>query len=79
MMDSAQFCHKRSFLSQALLTLESLKNLVPQALGETAFGSVTFLAALKKRSLVQAAASGELGSNQTFSAATPQKDGPLQH
>ncbi len=61
-------CQKRSFLSQALLTLESLKNLVPQTLGETAFGFVTFLAALKKRSLVQAAASGKLGSDLPFAA-----------
>jgi hypothetical protein len=35
---------KRSFLSQALLTLESLESLVPQTLGKTAFDFVTVLA-----------------------------------
>lgn len=62
-------CQKRSFLSQPLLTSESLENLVPQTLGKTVFDVVTFLAAHKKRSLVQAAASGKLGSNQTSEAA----------
>jgi hypothetical protein len=35
---------KRSFLSQALLTRESLKSLEPQTLGKTAFDFATFLA-----------------------------------
>jgi hypothetical protein len=38
-----------------------LKNHVPQTLGKTAFGFVTFLAALKKLTLVQAAAPDILG------------------
>jgi hypothetical protein len=37
-------CHKRSFLSLATIPPESLKNLVPQTLGETLFDFVTFLA-----------------------------------
>lgn len=42
--------------------------MVPQTLGKIAFDFVTFLAALKKRSLVQPAASGKVGSKPTFSA-----------
>lgn len=53
---------KRWFLSQVLLTLGSLKSLVPQTLGKTAFGFDTFLDALKQRSFVHAAASCKMGS-----------------
>lgn len=52
---------KRSVLSQAWPSPESLKNPVPETLGKTVFDFVTFLAALDTRSLVQAGVSGRIG------------------
>jgi len=46
---------------QTLRPPETLENLVPQTLGKTMFDFVRFLAAFKKRWLVQAAAFVSLG------------------
>lgn len=59
-------CQKRSFLSQAVLMPELLKNLVPQTLGKTAFDFVTFLAGAKERTFVHSAASYNKGSKRSL-------------
>ena len=56
-------CQKRSFLSQSTLGLKSLKNLVPQTLGKTAFDFGSFLASLKQAILGATCSIGHSGLN----------------
>lgn len=59
---------KTVVLSLASPRPEPLKNLFPQALGKTGFGSVTILVVSEERTLVHGAAPSRLGSPEAFAA-----------